>query len=330
MFTGYLKAMEKTKNKTILVINIHAALDRIFFIDRFVPDAHMRAKKTLECIGGKGLDTAVVLKELGAVLRAVTFIAGANGQILARLLAEKGIDTELLWVEGETRVANVIVETENQCHSHITTTGYHVDRKDCDQLLETIQNLGRGAEWAVISGSLPPGAPPTIYQEIVRELHAQGVKVLIDSLGPPLLLTLPLAPEIVKMNRTEFSETFHNQAGNLEEWVGPVRKIMAEHALKSFVLTGGSEGILAVSPEGVYLAECKVKKEVNAAGAGDAVSAALIHRLYLGDSWEQALTWAAATSAAVVQTEGTAECSLLEIIALLPEVRLRTLPDHRL
>ncbi len=157
MFKGDLMAMERTKIKTILVINIHAALDRIFFIDRFVPDAHMRAKKALECIGGKGLDTAVVLKELGAPLRAVTFIAGANGQILARLLAEKGIDTELLWLDGETRVANVIVETENQCHSHITTTGYHVNRTDCDRLLETIHNLGRGAEWGVISGSLPPG-----------------------------------------------------------------------------------------------------------------------------------------------------------------------------
>ena len=134
-------ALERTR--TILVINIHAALDRIFFIDRFVPDAHMRAKKALECIGGKGLDTAVVLKELGAPLRAVTFIAGANGQILARLLIEKGINSELLWVDGETRVANVIVETENQCHSHITTTGYHVDRTDCDRLLEIIQNLGR-------------------------------------------------------------------------------------------------------------------------------------------------------------------------------------------
>ena len=131
------------------------------------------------------------------------------------------------------------------------------------------------------------------------------------------------------MNRTEFSETFHKQAGNLEEWVGPVRKIMTEHALKAFVLTGGSEGILALSPEGTYLARCNVEKEVNAAGAGDAASAALIHRLSLGDSWEQALTWAAATSAAVVQTEGTAECSLLEINRLLPEVSLRLLPDHR-
>ncbi len=66
----------------ILAINLNAALDRVFFIDHFTPDAHIRVAKTDLCIGGKGLDTALVLQTIGAETRAISFIAGKNGEIL--------------------------------------------------------------------------------------------------------------------------------------------------------------------------------------------------------------------------------------------------------
>ena len=66
-------------------------------------------------------------------------------------------------------------------------------------------------------------------------------------------------------------------------------------------------------------------KEVNAAGAGDAVSAAIVYRITQGDDWTQALTWAAAVSAAVVLTEGTAECSMTDIQNLYPKVWVKKL-----
>jgi fructose-1-phosphate kinase PfkB-like protein len=63
-----------------------------------------------------------------------------------------------------------------------------------------------------------------------------------------------------------------------------------------------------VTEEGSFLATSPPLEEVNAAGAGDGVSAALVWRLSLRDRWPEALRWAAATGAAVVLTEGTAEC----------------------
>jgi 1-phosphofructokinase family hexose kinase len=304
----------------ILAVNVHAALDRVFFIDHFEPETHMRPSKTIECVGGKGLDVAVALKTLGASLKAITFIAGKNGTALAELLDQKGIETELLWVPGETRLSNVIVETRLCRHSHITTTGYRVNRQQCDQFLAKIERLAPNMDWAVLSGSLPPGAPAGFYREIVTLLHQHGVRVLVDCLDAPLLETLVVSPEIVKMNASEFRATFHKNAHEIEKLVEACRETAATYAIRSLVITCGKAGMLAFTPQGDYHAGCPEIEEINAAGAGDAASAAIVHRLALGEGWPQALAWAAAASGAVVKTEGTAECELDEILNLIPQV----------
>ncbi|KPL82894.1 hypothetical protein SE15_12715, partial [Thermanaerothrix daxensis] len=57
----------------------------------------------------------------------------------------------------------------------------------------------------------------------------------------------------------------------------------------------------------------------------DATSAALAWRLSLGDPWPEALRWAAATGAATVLTEGTADCHFADVQNLYPLVQIREL-----
>jgi fructose-1-phosphate kinase PfkB-like protein len=91
-------------------------------------------------------------------------------------------------------------------------------------------------------------------------------------------------------------------------------------------LTLGREGILAITPDHAYLVAAPVQQEVNAAGSGDAVSAALAWRFLLGDDWRDALRWAAAAGAATVLTEGTAECRMADVLRILPETTIQELP----
>ena len=75
----------------ILAVNVNAAIDWVFFVNRFIPGAHMRPHKTVLSVGGKGLDTALVLKTIGAPTQAVTFAAGKNGEVLAGLLTDRQV-----------------------------------------------------------------------------------------------------------------------------------------------------------------------------------------------------------------------------------------------
>jgi len=313
----------------IVAVNANAAVDQVMFIDRFAPGTTMRPARTVMSVGGKALDSAVVLRALGAPLRAISFVAGRNGQTLADLLAERQIETDLIWLPGETRFSNVIVETDFNRHSHITTPGYTVTLADCALFKERLLKLAEGAGWAVLAGSLPGGAPAAFYADLTALLNGRGVKVLVDCFGQPARHAAAaggrLAPEVLKMNQREFTLTFGDQPRGQPEWIAAVRAVMDRCGLRSFILTCGQEGLLAFTPEGIYHASAPQMQAVNAAGSGDAVSAAVAYRRWLGDGWEETLRWAAATGAAVTLTEGTAECRMSDVQRILPETAARRL-----
>jgi fructose-1-phosphate kinase PfkB-like protein len=160
----------------------------------------------------------------------------------------------------------------------------------------------------------------SFYGEITDIANQAGVPTLIDSSKDYILQALPYKPSIVKMNWEEFQWTFQREANNIPELIQKAQQVYEDKRLNALVLTLGINGILAFSKEGIYLVTPPIQQAVNAAGAGDAVSSALTWRLSLGDKWEQALRWGAATSAAVVLTEGTADCHMEDILRIMPEV----------
>ena len=306
----------------ILALNVNAAVDRVIFIDHFRSGETMRSQREVVSVGGKGLDIAQVMVALGAPVKALSFIAGDNGRLLERLLTQRGIPVQLIWVEGETRVAYVIVETDANCHSHITLSGYSITDADCRQYLEQVDHMAGGACWALMAGSLPEGAPQDFYRQVTDLLHSRGVKTLIDCAGVAGYKALSASPEIFKMNQGEFLETFGMTPQSDVEWQAVYYRLCAEFGIGSLVITLGADGILALTPEGRFHAKGPILKEVNAAGSGDAASAALVHRLSTGESWPDALRWAVAASAAVVLTEGTADCRLEDVAWLLPQAQV--------
>jgi len=291
-----------------LTVTVNSALDRVYFIEAFNPGTRMLAQKHVESVGGKGFDSSVVLRALNLETTALGFIAGQNGHALVRLLERYGIHHDLIWVEGETRVALVIVEQSHQRHSHIIAGGYTVSENAQNELVNRFEHYLPSTQWVILAGSLPKGVHIDLYAQLTRIAHRFGVPVLIDCPGDPALQAIPANPMILKMNWQEFEHTFQVGAATLEDLKHQAAEIRQAKHILNLIITCGEHGILALTPQGIFLALPPRQKAVNAAGAGDAVSAALVWRLSLGDDWLTALRWAAATGAAVVLTEGTADC----------------------
>ena len=304
----------------ILTVNANAALDRVIYIGEFKPTTVMRSEKVLDCVGGKGLDTSVVLQHLGVPNIALSFMAGRTGEYLTEILDRYSMQHDLVWVDGDTRIAHVIVEMDHLRHSHVITRGYHVAQTQIDQFLARFRERAKVASWVVVAGSLPRGLKDDFYSQITEVARQAGAQTLIDCPGEPVLQALPARPAVVKMNRTEFASTFGARPDTLEKLAKAARDTLAENNLEALVITCGRDGILAVTPQEAYLASSPPQKEVNAAGAGDAVSAALAWRFSLNATWPQALQWAAAASAAVVLTEGTADCDFADVKRIYEQV----------
>ncbi|HHY54040.1 MAG TPA: hexose kinase [Chloroflexi bacterium] len=305
-----------------LTLTANAALDRVIFIEEFVPATTMRAPRFIECAGGKGFDVSVALRGLGQPTTAIGFVAGYYGKLLVDVLTHYGIDIDPIWLPGETRLANVIVETARARHSHVMIGALPVSAAGLETMLTRYQVHLPAATWVVAAGSLPPGMPVTFYHTVVMLAHAAAKPVLIDATGAPLLAALDAKPDVVKLNQDEFVDTFGLTGGDLPTILAAAQQVRQEYALPVMVLTCGREGVVAITPEEVVQTQAPVQRAVNAAGAGDAASAAVVWRRAQGDDWVETLRWTAAVSAASVGTEATAEVRLADVEHLLADVRV--------
>jgi 1-phosphofructokinase family hexose kinase len=283
----------------------------------------------IESVGGKGFDASVVLQTLGVANSALGFVAGLTGQQLVDLLNGYGISHDLVWVDGETRIAHVVVETRPQRHSHLIAAGLSVSPEAYQLFLQRYQAHLDGVTWVITGGSLAEGVPVSCYRHLTEMAQAAGVSILVDSFGPPLLETLPTPPTILKMNGDEFRQSFGVHCETLDDLAAEVQTLYERERLPALVITCGAEGLLALTPEGTYRAASPPQSVVNAAGAGDGVSAALVWRLGEGDSWPEALRWAAATGAAVVLTEGTADCHPADVERILAQTEVQLWADPK-
>jgi len=306
-----------------LTVTANTALDRILFIPKFETGTTMRTVSWMDAVGGKGCDVSVALRCLEQETLAVAWAAGKVGRALSALMAQYGIEQDLIWVEGETRIAHVIVENELNRHSHISTSGYQVSEADMVGLLSRVEAHLDKANWVVAAGSLPGGAPTNFYQTLSTSAHKRHIPILIDASEAPLRAALSAKPDVVKLNQAEFRDTFSIPPD--EDLTLHASRIYQDYHLSALVITCGMEGLLAFTPTGAYQAQSPQLPAINAAGAGDACSAALITRLHLGDSWEEALRWAAAAGAATVLTRETAVFELTTVRELLRDTKVTTI-----
>lgn len=309
----------------ILTVTLNTALDKVLFIDEWKSGLPMRTAKIVTSVGGKGLDCSVVLRHLGVETVGLCFVAGKTGTELINLVEKYGIIPEPVWVDGETRVAHVIVERQYHRHSHIIAGLLSITPVHCEQLLEKFTLEVADASYVICAGSLPSGVPADFYCRMTEIAHLAGVPLLIDSQDVGITGSLPAAPDILKMNWDEFGRTFQQRADTIDALVEHANRVFHEKRMNALLITCAEDGILAFTPQGAFHAIAPMQESVNAAGAGDAASSGLVWRLSMGETWAEALCWSAATSAATVLTEGTADCHMEDILRILPETNLRPL-----
>jgi 1-phosphofructokinase family hexose kinase len=312
----------------IFTVNANAAIDHVLFVEDLEKRGTIRAARSFDCIGGKGADNALVLARLGAPHRLISFMAGYKGRILENLYQQNGIESQLIWVAGETRIVTVIIETGRGFLTQISHSGYHVNPQDCQRFLLAVEHSAAGAEWGIAAGSLPAGVPVEFYYQVCAVAQRAGAKMLIDCSGKSLLQALLCSPMIVKLNINEYQDTFEVPFYSIDRLVSHARSLITAYGLGAVMITLGVEGILLVRADSALLACGPHLEPVNPAGAGDAASAALVYQLSLGKTWADALCWAVAAGAAVVQTEATADCSLEAVQGLVPQVQIRLVDEQ--
>ena len=307
----------------IVTLTPNTGIDYTLQVSSFQLNKTIRATDSAWGMGGKAIDASWTLGKLGVPTRALGFAAGPNGLRMENMLRARGVETDFVWVDGETRL-NTIIVVPGEGQSTITSSSLNVFPAHLSEITVRYQNALKSASCVVMGGSLPSGVPVEFYAEAIAQAHEQHVPVIFDSSGPSLVAGVKSQPEWIKPNVTELGDLLGFVPVTQDEVYKAGRKLHDELG-SNVIITLGSEGAIAVLEDRSYFVHPISVPVVSAAGAGDGVLAGLALAYLRREAFEYGLQHGFALAGAILQTLATADLRVEDYQELLPQIRITPL-----
>jgi 1-phosphofructokinase len=272
--------------------------------------------------GGKGINVAKALKLWGSTVFALGLVARNDGQFILDAISTQGIPADFVRVPGDTRVCLKIHDTRSGAETELNELGVPVTPADLGALRRKIEHYAPQCNVMVFSGSLPPGAPPGTFSDLIRVANECGAKCILDTSGVALKFGLGAGPYLVKPNRAEAADLLGRPLRTRLELLEAAREFMrmgAEHVVISLGAVGalgvaGAETLFALPPD----IELR-----SSTGAGDAMVAAMAIAVVERLSFREAFRLAVAAGAATAALDGTKMAERSAVKDLIPKVTLK-------
>lgn len=279
----------------IFTVTFNPSLDYIVRVDEMRLGTINRTNYEQLFPGGKGINVSIVLGNLGHPSRALGFSAGVTGVALEKLLADAGVDADLVHVkEGFTRINAKVKAVEE---TELNGQGPRIAPEDVDALFSKLDVLGQD-DTLVISGSVPNTLPSDMYEQVMERLAGRGVRIVVDAERDLLTRVLPYRPFLVKPNNHELGDIFGVTLKTRDEVVPYARRMQEMGAQNVLISMAGEGGVLVAADGQVYQSPAAKGTVVNSVGAGDSCVAGFLAGLMETGSYQTAFRMGLAAGSA--------------------------------
>jgi 1-phosphofructokinase len=238
-----------------------------------VRGAVIRTMSVTSQAGGKGVNISRAAVAAGLPSIAV-LPARKDDPFVIELLAA-GIDCRPVPTNAELRV-NITITEPDGTTTKLNSPGEEVTPAVLSDLEDSLRRRAGAADWIVLAGSLPPGAPPEWYAHLVSVLRHTTARIAVDTSEEPLRALVArlgvAAPHLMKPNGEELASFTGADADAIES--DPVLAARAAHMLvdqgvETVLATLGAHGAVLVNREGAWYATPPPTTVVSTVGAGD-------------------------------------------------------------
>ena len=305
----------------IVTVTANPAIDRLLVLDEpLVRGAVVRTATPADQPGGKGVNVARVVQAGGQDVLAI-FPAAAHDSFVAAVQAT-GLAHETVPVASRVRVNLTLAEADGTT-TKLNAPGAELAAADLQALTDAIVRTSAGADWVVLSGSIPPDVPDDWYAGLTRTLHERGARVAVDASGAPLLAMLrdpASAPDLVKPNAHEVVELLGGDADAIE--ADPVlaaataQQVRDRCGVSEVLLTLGASGAVLATAEGSWFAASPPIRPVSTVGAGDSSLAGYLLADVAGHDAPERLSWAVRHGSAAAALAGSTPPEPAHVAAL--------------
>ncbi len=310
----------------ILTVTPNPCVDKTYCVDGFEVDRVNRPQQTFTGAGGKGINVARVYQTLGGQAIVTGFLGGSNGWIVTRALAREHIKNECVSVAGETRLCIAIIDSRTGTQTEINERGA-VGKDNISELLRRVERLlsQMPFRFVVLSGSLPPDAPDTMYADLIGICRKKGIRAALDTSGAALKQGLLACPWMVKPNQTELETALNISLDSPQSAIDAAQYLHNEYNVAVVALTRGAEGAVLTARGETWLAVPPSIEFASAVASGDSFLAAFLwawsHGERPGDP-EYALQLAVGAGAANAAVIGAGFCTREQILTQTERVEV--------
>ncbi len=272
----------------VVTVTLNPAIDLTVTLDRLAVGHVQRASAALANCGGKGVNVAGCLADWGVRVAATGVIGRSNDGAFADFFAGKGITDRFVRIAGETRTNIKIADTASGETTDVNLPGLSVSNDAFDAVRSELGRLAAPGRPVVLAGSLPESMHESAWATVVADLAAHDVRVVLDTSGAPLAVTLESgAPvHVVKPNRAELQELVGRPLSSKADVVAAARALI-EHGIALVVVSLGADGALFIDRETALAAALPARKALSTVGAGDAMVAGIAAGLIEGAPLER-------------------------------------------
>ncbi len=292
-------------SKPIICCGFTPCIQRILEFKAIEKSEVNRASRVTTGLGGKGVNTARMVGQLGGGAELIGFAGGANGRLLESFLTQEGVSFRHVQTQGETRICQTLVEAGNPEPTELVEEMPPITPDEWQKMLELLGAMDFSERVVTLSGKLPAGAPADAYAQVVE--MAAGSRVILDAPGEPLLLALKHKPFMVKINEVELFQTVGGKD------LSTACRQLIERGAQSVLITRGSRSVFFMDEIRLHEILPPKIKAVNPVGSGDAVTAGLAVELSRGKTRSEAICFGMACGAANALNRVSGQLNLTDV-----------------
>ncbi|MET3115604.1 6-phosphofructokinase 2 [Pedobacter sp. CG_S7] len=291
----------------IVTLTFNPAIDKSTSVPLLIPEKKLNCTAPHYEPGGGGVNVARALKKLGAQATAIYLAGGITGKMYTQLLFKEAVNTIVVPTKGSTRENFIVEEIQTNKQYRFGLPGAQINEQEWQRCLSELEQLTE-ISYIVVSGSLPPGIPETIFSKITAIAQQKKAKLVVDTSGEALKHAVNAGVYLIKPSLGELAMLAGMENVTNDQVVEISRKVIEKGTCEVIVVSMGAAGAMLVTKElaiKVNAPEVKIRSTV---GAGDSMVAGMVLSLLKNYSLEAALQYGVACGTAATVNPGTGLC----------------------
>lgn len=310
---------------SIVTVTMNPAIDVNSGTEQVLPNRKVRCERPTREPGGGGINVARAATRLGGSARTMFVAGGVTGARLTTMVAEEGIEAHPIEIADETREVVNVMERSSGSQFRFVMEGPTLRASEWIAVLDTVAALEPAPRYLVASGTLPSGVPDDFYGRLSRLAAERGIRLIVDTSGPPLRHAVGPGTFLIKPNLTEFRELTGGVAGPFTDFFlkGAASALVAAGQTRAVVISMGAGGAIVATETGTRQIAAPTVSVESRIGAGDSMVAGIVVALQRGAALEEAALFGVAAGTAAVMTPGTQLCRREDAERLFDEMKKR-------